>query len=275
MSISGERIQANGIGLNVYSEGDGPPVLLLHGFPDSNALWRHVTPALVESGYRIISPDLRGFGLSDAPAGRKNYHCKHAVADMAGLLDVLGIENAHVVGHDWGAVIGWLLAGNNPARVRSYTALSVGHPRAYANAGLEQKRKGWYTFFFQLPGIAEWTLSGSDWSRFRRWVHNYPEAENWIADLSRPGRLTAALNWYRANLFHVLFASHPPCPVPAMGVWSSRDMALAEDQMINSEKYVESSWRYERIDKCGHWIPLEVPEILSVLLLDFLSNPGD
>ena len=72
-----------------------------------------------------------------------------------------------------------------------------------------------------------------------------------------------------------LFASHPPCPVPAMGVWSSRDMALAEDQMINSEKYVESSWRYERIDNCGHWIALEVPETLNGLLLDFLSNPGN
>ena len=275
MSIAGERLQANGIGLNVHTDGEGTPVLLLHGFPDSNSLWRRVTPVLVESGYRIISPDLRGFGLSDAPTGLSNYHCNHIVADMADLLDVLGIEKAHVVGHDWGAVIGWLLAGYHSERVLSYTALSVGHPRAYANAGLEQKRKGWYTFFFQLPGIAEWTLSGNDWSRFRRWMRNYPESEHWIADLSRPGRLTAGLNWYRANLFHVLFASHPPCPVPAMGIWSAKDVALAEDQMVNSEKYVENSWRYERIDDCGHWIPLEVPDILNGLLLDFLSNAGD
>jgi pimeloyl-ACP methyl ester carboxylesterase len=272
MSLQGTRITANGIDMNVYLEGSGTPLLLLHGFPDSNALWRHVIPSLVASGYRVIAPDLRGFGETEAPVGVAHYRIETVVRDAVALLDELDVPAAHVVGHDWGAVAGWFLAGWHSDRLLSFTAVSVGHPRAYANAGWEQKRKGWYTLFFQLRGLAERVLSGNDWKWFRHRVRDYAEAEQWIADLSRPGRLTAGLNWYRANLSTVVFGRHPRCPVPTMGIWSSRDIALSEDQMRDSIRYVDNTWRYERIDDCSHWIPLDAPRRLSGLILDFIGG---
>jgi pimeloyl-ACP methyl ester carboxylesterase len=272
LSIEGARIDVGGVQLNVHTAGAGPAILLLHGFPDSNALWRGVAPLLVSAGYRVIAPDQRGFGASDAPPGTANYRIECIVRDAIRLLDALDIEEAHLVGHDWGAVIGWFLAGEHPERFRSLTAVSVGHPRAYANAGPEQKRKGLYTFLFQLRGLAEWYLARNDFANFRKWVRNYPETEHWVRDLSRPGRLTAALNWYRANLRRILMAPHPRCPIPVLGIWSSRDFALAESQMLRSAEFVDGSWRYERLEGLSHWIPLEAPQELSRLLLRFVGE---
>jgi len=277
MSIAGRKIQSGKVELNVQVTGDGPAILLLHGFPDSNALWREVTPRLVAGGYRVVAPDQRGFGASDAPKGSHHYRIEEVVRDAIALLDAIGIDKAHLVGHDWGSVIGWFLAGEHPDRFHSLTAVSVGHPRAYANAGFEQKRKGLYTFLFQLRGLAEWYLSANEFARFRRWVRNYPEADQWISDLSRPGRLTAAISWYRANLRRMLAGAHPRCPLPTLGIWSSRDFALAESQMIRSREFVDAEWRYERLEGCSHWIPLEAPETLSRLVLEFVGaveGPG-
>ena len=252
--------------------GAGPAILLLHGFPDSHALWRKVIPLLLDAGYRVIAPDQRGFGQSPAPRGSRNYRMYRIAADAAELLDALGVQQAHVVGHDWGAVIAWVLAGRYPDRCQSLTAVSVGHPTAYARAGWEQKRKGWYTLFFQLRGFAEWVISRKDFAFLRRWARGYPELDTWISHLARPGRLTAGLNWYRANLAGVLFRKQPRCTVPALGIWSDRDMALSEDQMTNSVRYIEGSWRYERMEGLSHWIPLEAPEALTGLIVDHIRT---
>lgn len=272
MSMAGQTIRVGEVDLNVFVSGEGPAILLLHGFPDSNALWRKVAPTLVQAGYRVVAPDQRGFGLSSAPEGVVHYRVEHIVGDAVGLLDQLGIDRAHVVGHDWGAVIGWLLAGNHPERLHSLTAVSVGHPRAYANAGLEQKRKGWYTLLFQLRGVTERLLSANEFRNLRRWAHRYPDLEHCIREMSRPGRLTAGLNWYRANLIRILFGRHPPCPLPTLGVWSTEDFALAEDQMTRSQRFVDGPWRYHRFDGLGHWLPLEAPDRLSGLILDFIKE---
>ena len=274
VTMQGKKIALGGVELNVQVTGEGPAILLLHGFPDSNALWRDVTPLLVAAGFQVIAPDQRGFGASDAPKGARNYRIEYIVRDAIDLLDSLGIEKAHLVGHDWGAVIGWFLAGEHSDRFHSLTAISVGHPRAYANAGLEQKRKGLYTFFFQLRGLAEWYLSANRFARFRKWVRDYPEADRWISDLSRPGRLSAALGWYRANLRRMLTGSHPRCPLPTLGIWSSRDFALAEGQMTRSREFVDAEWRYERLEGFSHWIPLEAPRELSALILAFIDEVG-
>jgi len=272
VSIKGKKIDLGDVELNVQVIGQGPAVLLLHGFPDSNALWRQVTPLLVDAGYQVIAPDQRGFGESSAPRGTANYRIEYIVRDAIGLMDALGVDKAHLVGHDWGAVIGWFLAGEHSDRFHSLTAVSVGHPRAYANAGPDQKRKGLYTFLFQLRGLAEWYLRANDFARFRKWVRNYPEADNWISDLSRPGRLEAALGWYRVNLGRMLTGRHPRCPLPTLGIWSSRDFALAESQMTRSAEFVDAAWRYERLEGLSHWIPLEAPEELSRLVLAFVHD---
>lgn len=272
MSIPGQRIKVNDIHLNVYVEGEGEPVLLLHGFPDSNYLWRGVIPHLVKAGYQVIAPDQRGFGESDAPEGKENYDMALIAKDAIALLDEFNIPKAKLVAHDWGAMIGWLLAGSYPERFESYTAISVGHPSAYASAGFEQKKKGWYVLFFQLEGIAETAFKARDWTLFRRSVHDHPEVTHWIEDLSRPERLTAGMNWYRANLSKLWKSEFPRVPIPVFGIWSSDDVALAEDQMIGSAAYVDAPWRYERIVGASHWIPVDVPDKLSDLLVDFFKK---
>jgi pimeloyl-ACP methyl ester carboxylesterase len=272
MSIKGKTLHINGIDLNVHIEGEGPVVLLLHGFPDSNALWRGVIPALVGAGYQVIAPDQRGFGKSYAPDGVKNYRIETIANDAIALLDMFDIPKAHLVAHDWGAIIGWDLAGRHGDRFFSYTALSVGHPAAYVKAGWEQKRKAWYTVFFQLRGVVEVIFQMRNWAVFRRFVRHHPETEHWIEDLSRPGRFTAALNWYRANLLKLYAADFARVGIPVMGVWSSDDLALAKDQMLNSGELVDNSFRYEQIDNCGHWIPLDEPEAVAELILNFLDT---
>jgi pimeloyl-ACP methyl ester carboxylesterase len=267
------RIRVGEVTLNLEDAGDGPAVVLLHGFPDSLALWREVTPRLLAAGCRVIAVDQRGFGASDAPAGRARYGFDGLLGDVTGLLDALGIAGqVRVVGHDWGAVVAWGLAMWHPARVSAAVAISVGHPREYALAGWEQKRKGLYTLGWQFPGLAERWLAADDWRQMRHWLRHHPDAETCIRDLSRPGRLTAGLNWYRANLHTVLTRSWPDCRVPMLGIWSSGDHCLAEDQMARSGRRLQAPWRYERIDDARHWVPLDEPARLAALALDWFES---
>jgi len=267
------RIEVGEITLNLQDAGVGPPVLLLHGFPDSLHLWHAVAPRLVAAGHRVIAVDQRGCGASDAPVGRGHYAIERLVGDLSGLLDALGIvEPVHVVGHDWGAVVTWCLAMIRPERVRTAVAISVGHPREYALAGLEQKRKGLYTLGWQFPVLAERWLTANDWARMRHWLRQHPDPEACLRDLARPGRLTAGLNWYRANLLSALTRGWPPCRVPVLGIWGSEDHCLAEDQMARSARRMAAPWRYERIEGAGHWLPLEQPARVADLALEWFRK---
>lgn len=268
------RIEANELTFHVVDEGEGPVVLLLHGFPDSSALWRYQVPALVEAGYRVIAPDLRGFGESDKPAEVEAYSLPNVVGDVLGILDGLGVERASVVGHDWGAAVAWALGALTPDRVERLAALSVGHPAGFFSGGWEQRQRSWYMLFFLFEGVAEEGLQHDDWRLLREMTAG-GDVDRYVTDLARPGALTAALNWYRANIRPEGFAGlapslMPPVSRPALGIWSSGDIFLAEKQMKGSATYVQGPWRYERIDGASHWIPFEAPDRVTELLLDFL-----
>jgi pimeloyl-ACP methyl ester carboxylesterase len=281
--VTEQTLRVNGLDFNLAEAGDGPPVLLLHGFPDSWRLWRHQISALADAGHRVIAPDLRGFGDSAKPEAVEAYRMRALVTDVVGVLDALGVERADVAGHDWGASLAWVLAMFVPDRVSRLAAVSVGHPRAYAAAGLEQWRASWYMLWFQFPGVAERELRADDWAFFRRWAWNGaapgqdPDADRQVAGLSRPGALTAGLNWYRANVDPASFvadgegSSLPPVSCPTMGIWTSDDFALTEAQMTGSERFVTGPWRYVRLDGVDHWVPVHAPERLSQLLVDFFD----
>ena len=270
------QITANDVNLNVLDDGKGPAVLLLHGFPDSSHLWRHQIPVLVSAGYRAIAPDLRGFGESERPPEVEAYALPVLLGDVIGILDQLGIARAHLVAHDWGAALAWVLAGMYPQRVERLAALSVGHLNSFADAGIEQREKSWYMLLFQFRGIAEELLQRHDWRLFREWTRNHAEAAHWIADLSRPGALTAGLNWYRANVApESLLAEPQPFPAiaaPTLGIWSSEDAYLTEAQMVRSHQHVTGRWRYERVEGASHWMQLDQPDHLNRLLLEFLGS---
>jgi pimeloyl-ACP methyl ester carboxylesterase len=274
--MQSKHLQVNGLRFRVLDDGHGPAVLLLHGFPDSSHLWRHQIPALVGAGYRVLAPDLRGFGESDKPTETEAYALPLLLGDVVGVLDALEVNRAHVVAHDWGAALGWLLAGMYPQRVERFAALSVGHMNSFADAGIEQREKSWYMLLFQFRGVAEELLSRHDWQLFRQWARHHPETEHWIADLSRPGALTAGLNWYRANVGPASMLAEPQpfpaVPAPTMGVWSSQDAYLVEDGMTRSREHVSGPWRYERVDEASHWMQLDQPDQLNRLLVDFLGS---
>jgi pimeloyl-ACP methyl ester carboxylesterase len=268
------RVACDGVELAVRDEGEGPAVLLLHGFPDTHRLWRHQMPALTGAGLRAVAPDLRGRGESGRPATVQEYAVARSVQDMLRVLDALGIERAHVVGHDFGAVVAWVLAALHPDRVDHLVAMSVGHPATAQRRTIEQREKAWYTLLFQFEDVAERLLTENDWKLFRQWLRNDGDLEEYIADLSRDGALTAGLRWYRANLApHLQLKPPPPLPpitAPTLGIWSAGDHYLTEDRMIASADHVTGRWHYERIDAVSHWMQLDAPRQVNSMLLDFL-----
>jgi pimeloyl-ACP methyl ester carboxylesterase len=266
-------IEANGISLYVEEHGDGDPVLLLHGWPDSARLWRHQVPVLAASGFRVITPDMRGFGRSEQPAEVRSYGLGNVVGDVRALLDQLGVETAHVVGHDWGAAVAWLTAALHPDRVRTLTVISVPHPLAPPT--VRQYEMAWYQLFFQFYGVAEATIQHDDWAWLRTFTRGAGDLDQAIADLSRPGALTASLNWYRANLAPRMPGPAPELPpvhAPTLAIWSAGDHYLDGERVKNSAAFVQGPWRYEEIQGASHWVPLDAPERLNELLLDWLRQ---
>jgi pimeloyl-ACP methyl ester carboxylesterase len=269
------RADSSGVGIEYEVVGEGRPVVLLHGFPDSGRLWRHQVAALADAGFRVIVPDMRGYGASDKPAEIEAYNILFLVADVGAVLDHAGVQRAHVVGHDWGAAVAWAMAAVAPERVDHLATLSVGHPSSFRAGGFEQLEKSWYMLLFQFESVAERWLSDDDWANFRAWGH-HPDADAVIADLDSTASLTPGLNWYRANVPPESYLG-PPIELPAvqaptMGVWSSGDPALTEGQMTRSSAHVSGPWRYERLDGPGHWMQLEAPHEVNRLLLDFLPT---
>jgi pimeloyl-ACP methyl ester carboxylesterase len=266
------RVEVDGVGVEYEVTGTGRPVVLLHGFPDSGRLWRHQVPALAEAGFQVVVPDLRGYGRSGQPEPVDAYSLPLLAGDVLAVLAELGIDQAHVVGHDWGAALAWVLGSLAPGNVDHLVTLSVGHPATFRRT-LEQLEKSWYMLLFQFPGIAESWLTQDGWANFRSWGR-HPDADAVIAELEANGSLTPGLNWYRANVPPESWAGPPlqlpPIQAPTMGVWSTGDFALTETQMTDSAENVAGTWRYERLEGPGHWMQLDAPDQVNALLLDFL-----
>jgi len=260
--------------LAAATTGEGPAVLLVHGFPDTRELWRHQVGPLAEAGFRVIAPDLRGFGESGRPEGVDAYRVTEVMGDLLELLDEQGVERAHVVGHDWGAGIAWVLAALRPERVASLAALSVGHPNASRPRSLESREKAWYQLLF-LFDEAEELLLRDDASLLRQWLADAPDAERYVRELAEPGALTARLGLYRANLHprgELQDRALPPVAAPTLGLWSTGERYLTEEAMVRSGEHVTGRWRYERVDGASHWLQLDAAERVNRLLLEHLRS---
>lgn len=270
MEFPSRKLQVNGFEMNVIDVGQGEPVLLVHGFPDTHAVWRNQIPALVAAGYRVIAPDTRGCGESQLMPRVADYRIENLIADLAALLDVLGIAKVKLVAHDWGAVIAWRFVMAHPQLVERYVALSVGHPSAYGSGGFAQKLKGWYVVFFQLRYFAEWLLALGNWTLFRLFTGFPEEQPHWRAALSRPGRFTAGMNYYRANLQLILPLDYPKVQVPVVGIYSDGDRFLTEKQMTNTAQYCSAGFVYRKVSGANHWLQLHAPEKVTPFILESL-----
>lgn len=273
MKETSQILNVNGLRMHVMSAGKGPAVLLMHGFPDTHLVWRKQVGPLVNAGYRVIVPDMRGYGQTDAPGAVSAYRTRYICDDMLALLDAMGVPKARLVGHDWGALIGWLLCMRAPERFEQYVALSVGHPAAFARAGLMQRLRSSYMLWFMVPLLPEQSLSFNDFHAMRNFTRERGQHDIWRRSLREPGRLTAALNYYRANVPRMMLpgGKFDPVSVPVMGIWSSRDVALTEEQMRDSAQFVTGGFRYERIEGADHWLQLTAADQVNALLLDFFA----
>ncbi|MDE3083178.1 MAG: alpha/beta fold hydrolase [Acidobacteriota bacterium] len=254
--------------------GEGPTLLLLHGWPDTRHLWDDVVEVFVDAGYRAAAVDLRGCGESDKPASTEDYAMHHLVGDVAAVIDHLGAP-VTLIGHDWGAALAWAVATFRPDLVEALVVLSVGHPSAFRAGGLNQQMKSWYTLLFFHEGVGEAFLRMEDYGAIRRWLH-HPRAEAVIAELERDGQMSSHLRWYRANLPPDAFVTPPPVLVPVqaptLGVWSSGDVALTETQMTASASFCANGFTYRRLEGLGHWMVLEDPPRVAGVIIEFLAG---
>lgn len=243
--------------------GDGRPVLMLHGFPQTARCWAPLTGRL--AGVRAVAPDQRGYSPGARPEGVAAYRLDLLVSDAVGLLDALGLAHVDVVGHDWGAVVAWALAAGHPDRVRTLTAVSVPHPDAYGWAlanDADQQARSSYIRLFRTPGKAERVLLADGAARLRAMFGALDPAlaDAYTEAMASPGTLTAALNWYRA------LPDAPatgPVAVPTTYVWSSGDVAVGRVAAQRCGRHVTGPYRMVELPGVSHWIPEEAPDALA------------
>ncbi|HET8658725.1 MAG TPA: alpha/beta hydrolase [Micromonosporaceae bacterium] len=273
MADGTRQVTARGLTFDVRVEGphDGAPVLLLHGFPQHSGQWHAVAPALHAAGLRTVAPDQRGYSPGARPADVDAYRMDECMADALALLSTLDIETAHVVGHDWGAIVGWYLAVTHPGRVRTLTALSVPHPLAYARAiatDPQQQERAAYLQLFRIPGKAEQVLLAEGARRLRAiFVGLDPTlVEGYVRPLLEPGALTAALAWSRA-VSPADAEGLGPVPVPTTYLWSDDDAAVAESAAYACAAHVTGDYRFVPLTGAGHWLTDVVPDAVAEAVL--------
>ena len=285
MELEHSYIKTNGIRLHVVQAGpkSGIPVVLLHGFPEFYYGWRKQIPALAEAGCRVIVPDQRGYNLSNKPKGVKNYNVSLLVDDIIGLIDALGYEKVNLVGHDWGAVVAWMLANQYPERLHKLSIMNVPHPavmRRFLLRDLEQIRRSWYVFLFQLPWIPEAGMRRDNWRgaehalRGSGKIHTFTSEDivKYKEAWSQPGAMTSMINWYRAVMRHQpKMKNDSRIKVPTLMMWGTKDFALSHRMARPSMDYVDEG-NLILFPEATHWVHLDAAEEVNHYLIDFLFD---
>jgi pimeloyl-ACP methyl ester carboxylesterase len=272
-SGSVDTFRRDGLTFDVRDGGppDGDAVVLLHGFPQDSTAWKSVEPLLQRNGLRTLALDQRGYSPGARPPGRTAYRLSETVADVLALLDAAGLEAAHVVGHDWGAAVGWALAGWHPDRVRSLTAISVPHPGAMARALVtsDQGLRSYYLALFQLPVLPERLILAKQGAPLRRVLSRggLPDAavDRYVRRMREPGALTAALGWYRAMPWSAR-QSVGTVRVPTLHLWSTGDAFLGRAATEDTARFVDAPYRLEVLEGVGHWIPELAADVVADLV---------
>ena len=274
--------QVGDVNLHYVEAGDGPLIVLLHGFPEFWFGWRLQIAPLAAAGYRVVAPDTRGINLSSKPEGFEDYAVDLLAADIRGLIGELGEQSALLVGHDWGGSIAWTVAMNHPEVVDRLAILNAAHPRRLSQ-GLKhpsQLRKSWYFFFFAVPGLPEDVVHARDWHFFRHFLHdaNPPytpeEIERYVEAWSQEGAASAMINYYRASVRQSqkeAAAKLGPISAPTLVIWGEQDSYLGSDLAEPDRDDVPNLDRVERLPDASHWVHHDEAERVNQLLIDFAA----
>ncbi len=287
-----ERIQSrftylktNGITLHAAEAGpqDGPLVILLHGFPEFWYCWHRQIGPLADAGFRVLAPDMRGYNLSDKPAGIAAYDLDELAKDVVGLADALGREKFFLVGHDWGAIVGWWTAQHYPDRVARFVSLSAGHPALWRE-GMEtdpaQRKKSRYVRMMQIPWLPELGVRMQNYrplaqaiqSTAKKGTVGTEEVARYRAAWSKKGALTAGVNYYRA-IYRRRFPDYESYRIkpPTLLIWGMKDIYGEADLVAQCLKLCDRG-EMIRLDNATHWTLADEPEKVNAMLLEFLKN---
>lgn len=258
--------------LHYDSAGEGPLVVLLHGFPESRRAWRRQLPALAEAGFRAVAPDLRGYGLSPKPREVEQYAVPLLVEDVAALIESLSGEPCVLVGHDWGALVAWFTAMMRPDLVRKLIILNVPHPAAFRRElrrSREQRLRALYQLYFQLPLLPELTFRLFGRALMRRAARftstDLDEYERgWRGSLRPMFHYYRALRRTRGRLFRLI----RPIEVPVLVIWGEREPVFIPAAFEGWDEWV-TDLRVEKIARRGHFVQHDAAEKVNALLVEF------
>ena len=258
----------------------GESVILLHGFPETSIMWANLMERLADEGYRCFAPDQRGYSPNARPEGVEHYIYQELASDVITLADVLSFRNFHLIGHDWGSTIGWAIVSLYPERVHSWTAMSVPHMDAFRSAladDPDQQTRSQYIALFRIPEQPEKILTANDLESLRALWSSIPkdQIEEYVTVFSKPGALTAALNWYRANSFGLEHgyqgAMFGPVSHPTLLIWGNRDIAIGRAAVERTRQYMKGPYRLVELD-AGHWLIQEEPDRVHHEILGHLRS---
>ncbi|MBD2205052.1 alpha/beta hydrolase [Calothrix sp. FACHB-1219] len=275
-----EYITTNGVKLHYVTQGEGPLLLMLHGFPEFWYSWRYQIPEFAQY-FKVVALDLRGYNDSDKPNQKSAYVMDEFVKDIAGVIQGLGYETCVLVGHDWGGAIAWNFAYTYPEMLEKLIILNLPHPAKFAQGllTLQQLIRSSYIFFFQLPWLPELLIKSSDYAAIKRafkgmavdkstFTQNDIDAYKNAA--AKPGALTASLNYYRNALRQRIFKSNwEILTVPTLMIWGENDTALGKELTYGTETYVQDL-QIKYIPNCSHWVQQEQPKLVNHYMRDFL-----
>jgi len=270
------------VSLHYVEAGEGPLVVLLHGFPEFWFGWRLQISELAAAGFRVVAPDLRGYNLSSRPRGIKAYGADKLADDVHGLIHALGADSAMVVGHDWGGTVAWTLAMNHPEDVDRLVVLDAAHPRKLQK-GLffpRQLLRSWYFFFFAAPWLPERVVRARRFRFFRRFLRDArpgftpQEMDRYVEAWSRPGTATAMLDYYRNSVFTPPWKAWKairPVSAPTLVIWGKGDRYLGPKLADPEHHDVPNLDRVVRLSDASHWVHHDQADRVNDLLVDFFS----
>jgi pimeloyl-ACP methyl ester carboxylesterase len=279
-------VETNNIRLHSVTQGQGELVILLHGFPEFWYAWRYQIPALARH-FKVVVPDLRGYNDSDKPDN--GYDLDTLCADIQGLIQRLGYAKAHIVGHDWGGVIAWHLAQKFPQCLNRLAVLNAPPPHRFIQelmSNLDQIRRSWFVFAFQVPGLPEWLIQ-QNLTEFvkgalrehaiRKGAFSAEETQIYQAALAKPGVLHSAMSYYRQllwppNWLSSLVRMPQKVEAPTLVLWGKDDSFLSHKLTEGLDRLIAAPFKLRVIPECGHWVQQEVPQTVNRELLNFLKK---
>ena len=279
ISAAGHTFRARVAGFDKPVTDETRNLILLHGFPETSIMWEHLITAAADAGYRVVAFDQRGYSPGARPSAAASYAGDALTSDVLAVAEAVGFSGFHLVGHDWGSGVGWQLVLSNPARVTSWTSLSIPHLAAFGAAiqnDADQQSKSAYMAFFRLPWLAEQVFAFNDFSLMRNGMYqDHPPAhrEEYLQVFGEPGALTGALNWYRASGEAIGGNADVSMQVntPTLFIWGNADPAVGRVAVDTQRSFMQGPFTEIELDT-GHWLMATEPTRVTTAILEHLNK---